>query len=130
MADSSYLNPVGPTSHSPDPEGVLIFRKFLQTSGMIWPHRSQQGLYVMMPDGEFLFGRFAACTNPVGRDVLVKGWRLWEMKNAGKPMSSIPNEPLQPQGDRTGDIRLRVAYRDLPRGNNLRPESKTMKNPF
>ena len=87
----------------------------------------------MTPECKYLSGRFASQTNTSARDILNKGWARW---SAQPSVTTSPKVPLEYQPVVGGlpvsnnRIKLRITYRDLPRGNNKRPSSGDFVNPY
>ena len=88
----------------------------------------------MTMDGGYLSGGAGRQSNANARALLQEGWREWEQKqktgSEGKP---VPNNQLPIYGGEEltpGALKLRVAYRDLPRGKVERPGNAQFPNPY
>ncbi len=137
MADCFYLDPPRTVRRVPDPDGTRIFRKFLRTTPKILPLRTKQGLYTMTPDGQCMSGRFAAHSNTAAWEVIDQGLEVWEKIASSYPAKSTEektaaDEPLSLAGGKfyKGYLKLRVSYRDLPRGDTERPGFSQHSNPY
>ncbi len=120
----------------PDPKGMDIFQRFIRTAPPdLWPSAtgSHQGLYVMTPDGDYLYGKFASPTNENARDIIIQGWNAWQERAVGSQSKPVPTARIPIVGGmplRPDYLKLRVSYRDLPRGNVERPGDAQFPNPY
>jgi hypothetical protein len=92
---------------------------------------THQGIYCMSPEGDYLSGTPGLSANGPARQLISEAWSKWQGK--GLKMKPIPTDPLPLFGGDTpapGAMKLQVAYRDLPRGEVLRPTSAKFQNPY
>lgn len=132
-ADCFFLNPPSHIRNLPDPEGTKIFQRYMKTAPRdTWPRKNtQQGVYIMTPDGDNLYGKFVSVTKSVTVDVMNTGLAKWNVINK-KHSKPIPTNHLRPivSDNDPGKLQIRVSYRDLPRGKILRPGAQNFPNPF
>lgn len=111
-----------------------MFQQFMKTApSRTWPRPgTQQGIYVMTPDGKYVTGKFVAVTKSVVVDIINDGWSRWSQQNK-KFSHPVPTNHIRPvigsEDDKT-NLKIRVAYRDLPRGKTLRPGNSSFPNPY
>lgn len=117
-------------------DSVRFFNTFTRTTPRgVWPTdtRTHQGLYVMTPECKYLAGRFASQTNTSARQILNDGWARWSSQ---PQVTTSPAVPLDYQPVFGGlpisknRVKLRITYRDLPRGQIKRPSSGEFVNPY
>lgn len=89
----------------------------------------------MTHDGKYLSGKFARQSNGVARETLEGGLAKWKQIAAkrGYDPKPIPTEKLAIYGGeefQKGGLKLEVAYRDLPRGEDTRPGDSRFPNPY
>jgi hypothetical protein len=80
----------------------------------------------MTSDGDFLSGNFAGASAERAKSVLEEGWHRWRelADTRGYKEEPVPREPLDlTLGDPVseGGLKLEVAVRDLPRGDDTKP---------
>ena len=80
----------------------------------------------MTPDGEYLSGVFAGRLKEHAKRVLEEGWDRWRVlaQRRGYRPKKLPREPFDVAlGDliQPGGLKLEVAVRDLPRGDDSKP---------
>jgi hypothetical protein len=112
----------------PDRESTRLFRKFKGNAppGLIPRGSTVQGVYCMTAEGDFLSGQFARASRDRAGRVLEEGWERWSRLARERgyqprpvpetPLVSVPGRPLPP-----GGMKLEVAVRDLPRGEDRNP---------
>ena len=115
----------------PDKQSTRLFRKFKGNApGGLFPGGpTVQGVYCMTVDGDFLSGYFAAAPRDRARRVIEEGWERWSRlaKERGYRSRPIPRTPLDSvpgQSAPAGGLKLEVAVRDLPRGEETHPGSE------
>ena len=89
----------------------------------------------MTADGAYLSGKFARQTNGVARDTLTRGLAKWKTVAAdrGYDPKPVPTDSLALYGGeplQKGGLKLEVAYRDFPRGEEERPGDWRFNNPY
>jgi len=134
IEETFFLYPPDWMKNPPNPESTRLFKTYAANApDNTWPAKTSthQGLYCMMPDGDFLSGKFANPSNKIARGILTAGLDNWK-KNAANPKPVPTNrldlyggEPLQ-----KGGIKLEVVYRDFPRGDVERPGTARFPNPY
>lgn len=134
MEDVFYLNPPS-TVNDPNPDSTKLFRYFIRSAPDIWPPRTatHQGLYVMDPDCRYLYGQYAAPSNVAARNILAHGWQAWLKKNPNLSQRDVPLNYVPVVGGsypKAENMKLRLSYRDLPRGDVKRPGNAQFPNPY
>ncbi|MEM7015033.1 MAG: hypothetical protein AAF585_26540 [Verrucomicrobiota bacterium] len=89
----------------------------------------------MTADGGYLSGRFARQSNSVARDTLTRGLDKWKqiVHEKGHEPKPVPTDSLDLYGGeplQKGGLKLEVAYRDFPRGDDRRPGDARFPNPY
>ena len=133
-----FLYPPSWLKNPPNPASTALFKKYAANAPSgIWPRKTSthQGFYTMTADGGFLSGKFARQSNENARRILGEGVRAWKrhVQKTGIQPKPIPKGKLELYGGeepQAGGIKLQIAYRDLPRGETLRPGSSRFKNPY
>jgi hypothetical protein len=115
----------------PNRQSTVLFRKFKGNApaGLFPAGPTVQGVYCMTAEGDFLSGYFAAAPRDRARRVIEEGWERWSRlaKERGYRAGAIPRTPLDPvpgQPAPEGGLKLEVAVRDLPRGEETHPGSE------
>jgi hypothetical protein len=129
VADEAFF--LGPPSHFkedwlPNRESTRLFQAFKRNApaGVIPAGPTVQGVYCMSAEGDFLSGCFACASRDRARHTLDEGWRRWQQlaNTRGYQTKPVPQTPLDyTLGKTLSGIRLEVAVRDLPRGDDLKP---------
>ena len=87
----------------------------------------------MTPDGHFLGGKYTSPTKLNARNIITEGWQAWKKQVVGKSKPVPTNSlPLVGGSQRTDpvDLKLRITWRDLPRGAIRRPGTARFPNPY
>ena len=122
----------------PNPAATNLFKKYVSNSPKgTFPAETStyQGLYCLTADGDYLSGKFARQSNDVAREALTGGLKSWQ-KLAGErgyQSKPVPTNRLALYGGEEltkGGLKLEVAYRDLPRGEDRRPGNAQFPNPY
>jgi hypothetical protein len=111
-----------------NPESTRLFIKFTENAPPLWPQNTttHQGFYCMTADGEYLAGGFARTSREKSAQLMADALARFDelaQQRDWKP-KPIPNNRFElTMGEPTapGGIKLEVASRDLPRGNDRRP---------
>ena len=122
----------------PDPAATKLFKTYARNApGGVLPQNSStyQGLYTMLADGTYLSGRFARQSNGVAREALTSGLANYKRiaSQRGYKPEPVPTDKLELYGGdplRRGGLKLEVAYRDFPRGDQKRPGDWYFENPY
>ena len=121
----------------PNPASTELFKTYASNApNGTWPEntRTHQGLYCMTAAGDYLSGGRGRQSNANARKLLNDGWRSWTKSHKNEsgarpvPSDRIPvygGNPLEEVG-----LKLRVSYRDLPRGEVKRPGDAKFPNPY
>jgi hypothetical protein len=111
-----------------NPASTDLFTEYRKNAPNLWPQgtSTHQGFYCMTADGDFLSGTFARASNEKARKTIAAGWKqfetLAENRNwSPKPIPTNRFELTQGEAVQPGGIKLKIASRDLPRGNDERP---------
>lgn len=110
-----------------NPQGTDLFTTFRKKSGL-FPGQPQtvQGFYCMTAGGDHLADKFARIDNAQARRAIASAWKKFQAladENGWRP-KPIPNDKIELViGKKTqpGGLKIQIASRDLPRGDNRRP---------
>ncbi|MFT6864689.1 MAG: hypothetical protein ACJAVK_003257 [Akkermansiaceae bacterium] len=138
IEETFFLYPPDWMKTPPNPVATKLFKKYVSNSPKgTFPEQTStyQGLYCLGADGTYLSGKFARQSNEVARETLTTGLARWQkIAGAGGFQSTpVPTNRLALYGGeelRKGGLKLEVAYRDLPRGEVLRPGNAQFPNPY
>ena len=120
----------------PNRASTRLFQAFKRNApaGVIADGPTVQGVYCMSAEGDFLSGCFACANLDRAKHTLEEGWRRWEQlaKTRNYQAKPVPRTPLDHtlgKPPAPGCLRLEVAVRDLPRGEDARPgRTETQRN--
>ena len=138
IEETFFLYPPDWLKNPPNPAATRLFKTYARNAPRgVLPQNSStyQGLYAMLADGTYLSGKFARQSNVVARDALEQGLANFKKIAAerGYRPKPVPTDKLELYGGgplRKGGIKLEVAYRDFPRGDQVRPGDWYFKNPY
>ena len=85
----------------------------------------------MTPTGGYLSGAFGQTRKEQARRMMASALAKWQ--RTGAAMKPVPRDELPLYGGAEptpGSMKLRVAYRDLPRGSVRRPNTAYIQNPY
>lgn len=85
----------------------------------------------MTPDAGYLSGVPGLGRHGPAKKLIAEAWSKYSSVN--KNMKPVPTEAIPLWGGKEptpGGLKLRVAYRDLPRGGNDRPNTARFQNPY
>ena len=85
----------------------------------------------MTPEAGYLSGVPGLGRHGPAKKLIFEAWSKYSSKNEN--MKPVPTDPIPQWGGKeptSGGLKLRVAYRDLPRGENQRPSSARFNNPY
>lgn len=87
----------------------------------------------MDPNCKYLSGKFASQSNTSARAILSEGWTKWSAYSAAVGSATVPLNYSPVVGGLPASekrVKLRISYRDLPRGNVKRPGNSQFTNPY
>jgi hypothetical protein len=129
VADEAFF--LGPPPHFkddwlPNRASTSLFQTFKRNApaGVIPGGPTVQGVYCMSAEGDYLSGCFACASRERAGHAIEEGWRRWQQlaKTRGYQAKAVPQTPLDyTLGKSANGIKLEVAVRDLPRGDDLKP---------
>ncbi|MEO0415772.1 MAG: hypothetical protein AAF226_12570 [Verrucomicrobiota bacterium] len=129
-----FLFPQAHVTSPPNPESTRLFQAYVKNAPPLWPANTttHQGLYVMTPGGDYLAGKFARQSKENALSTLQEGWNEWTQQKSGDSQA-VPGGTLPLFGGKVPTsevVKLRVSYRDLPRGDLQRPGDARFPNPY
>jgi len=128
-----FLHPPDWMKNPPRPESTRIFKTYVRNAPKMWAANTSthQGIYCMTPEGEYLSGVPGLGRHGPARKLISAAWTKYTSKNPA--MKPVPTNPIPLWGGEEpspGGLKLRVAYRDLPRGEKRRPSTANFQNPY
>jgi len=85
----------------------------------------------MSPEGEFLVGNFAILQKNKARKLMNTALTKWKRRSPA--LLPVPEKDIAIYGGgepQPGGVKLKIAYRDLPRGDIVRPANAHIQNPY
>jgi hypothetical protein len=128
-----FLYPPDWLKNPPRPESTRFFKKYVGNAPKMWPENTSthQGIYCMTPDGGHLSGVPGLGRHGPAKKLISDAWSKYSAKKPA--MKAVPTDKIPLWGGddlKPGGLKLRVAYRDLPRGDQSRPSSARFLNPY
>ena len=128
-----FLYPPDWLKNPPRPESTRFFKTYVRNAPKMWSANTttHQGIYCMTAAGGYLSGVPGLGRHGPAKKLISEAWSKYSAK--GPEMKPVPTEaiPLWGGDEPTpGGLKLRVAYRDLPRGEKRRPSSAHFLNPY